>query len=302
MKASLRALVDRMIDYAGLFPPAKLEMEAAVAEFLDIMKSDSGFYVDRFVCPAGDIEALEDALTKHHVNIDNEDASEIAVIAPRLSSAEELKPRIKKLTQQLEEARLPLGTLEMALPGGGNAHAATKAVMKSDLPEFVGQVYLEFGWGSDFAESLHEAASASEDVGFKARTGGVTAEAFPGTEQLAEFIVVCAQLEAPFKFTAGLHEPLRYQDQNLGVMRHGFLNAMVGSTIAVAKDATKAEVRQVLEITDLGAVIVTDEFIQLGDFKVTKDDIDDFWGYFGGFGSCSVAEPVVGLQGLGLLD
>lgn len=302
MKASLRALVDRMIDYAGLFPPAKLEMEAAVVEFLDIIKSDSGFFVDRFVCPAGDIEALEDALTKHHINIDSEESSELAVIAPRLSSVDELKPRVKKLTQQLEEARLPLGTLEMALPGSTNAHVATKAVMKSDLPEFVGQVYLEFGWGSDFADSLHEAASASEEVGFKARTGGITADAFPSSEQLAEFIVVCAQLEAPFKFTAGLHEPLRYHDQELGVMRHGFLNAMIASTMAVAKDATKAEVRQVLDISDPGAVIVTDEFIQLGDFKATKDDIDDFWGYFGGFGSCSVAEPVAGLQRLGLLD
>ena len=72
----------------------------------------------------------------------------------------------------------------------------------------------------------------------KLRTGGVVQDAFPSVEQVAGFILRCAELGVPFKATAGLHHPLRCvhpftyaADSPAGVM-HGFLNLFTAAALA----------------------------------------------------------------------
>src|SRR5262249_28283719 len=58
--------------------------------------------------------------------------------------------------------------------------------------------------------------------GFKLRTGGLEAAAFPPPEQVATTLVSCARWALPFKATAGLHHPLRHFDADLQTPAHGF--------------------------------------------------------------------------------
>src|SRR6478672_1809761 len=56
-----RALLTHLFDYAGVFPPAELPLDEAVAEWRRIRASDDAWLVNRFVARAGtevDVEPL----------------------------------------------------------------------------------------------------------------------------------------------------------------------------------------------------------------------------------------------------
>ena len=49
---SRHALLNELIDYAGLFPPASLDMQAAVRNYAAYQMSDEAWMLGRFVVPA----------------------------------------------------------------------------------------------------------------------------------------------------------------------------------------------------------------------------------------------------------
>ena len=51
-----RILLEGIIDYAGLFPPASVPMSVAVRNFAHYRASGSGWMLGRFVCPANALE------------------------------------------------------------------------------------------------------------------------------------------------------------------------------------------------------------------------------------------------------
>ena len=69
MSRALNTLLDNVIDYAGLFPPAKLDMEAAVSEYLELLNSPESWLVSRFVCTAARLTELADELEAQKAEI-----------------------------------------------------------------------------------------------------------------------------------------------------------------------------------------------------------------------------------------
>jgi hypothetical protein len=58
VKPSLRAVLDSLIDYAGLFPPASLSMEKAVENYARYRREPHAFALGRFVVPAARLEEV----------------------------------------------------------------------------------------------------------------------------------------------------------------------------------------------------------------------------------------------------
>src|SRR5436853_477841 len=58
MSPSLRALLDRLIDYAGLFPPAKLSLDQAIRNYAGYRRGPQAWMLGRFVVPAGRLDEL----------------------------------------------------------------------------------------------------------------------------------------------------------------------------------------------------------------------------------------------------
>src|SRR5882757_4734763 len=56
--AALRALLSGLIDYAGMFPPAKLSLAEAAKNFLEYMSGRHAWMLGRFVVPAAQLEEL----------------------------------------------------------------------------------------------------------------------------------------------------------------------------------------------------------------------------------------------------
>lgn len=293
MRSSLRSLLDHPIDYAGLFPPAQYSMKVAVTEYLGVLASSDQWIVDRFVCHV-------DRLAELRKTIEGMKADTVRVTVIGSESTQE---SIEKIKSASEDGHILVEAYEVKVPQGTELTPIVRGLKK--LPSQIGQdgidVYLEVGWGEGMVDAIHDAASLFEDAGFKARTGGTEASAFPSVPDLAAFISEVSSLECPFKFTAGIHDPVRHYDEDLGVYRHGFLNVMLAAALATTQDLNRREIETVLEIDDPSKMHFGMDDIRVGEHWLEAEQIDAFWDVFGGFGSCSVEEPLDGLRRLGLL-
>jgi len=287
MNAALRTLLERSIDYAGLFPPASLGIEEALREYHALRRGPEAWIVNRFI-----------AKTDQVADLGETEQLPLALVAAAPEG--QVRAAINQAIETAIEHRA--GSLELRVPGSlevAKEAASTARRHADELSEC--QIYLEFPWGDELTDWLSEALSAWEEVGFKARTGGVTADAFPTPEQLAVFIHEVASLEAPFKFTAGLHQPIRYLDEGLGVHRHGFLNVLGASALAFSAELTRAEIEAILSETDSNAFGPAGSDFRIAGHNLSPDDASMLHNLFGGIGSCSVAEPLDALDQHGWL-
>ena len=115
--------------------------------------------------------------------------------------------------------------------------------------------------------SVEELLSAVEAAGAcaKVRTGGVTAEAIPSVEDVAEFLRACARRGLRMKATAGLHHAVRadhaltYAVDAPRATMHGFVNFFVAAMLAMRGDEKK--VAECLGETSVAAFAAGEEFV-----------------------------------------
>lgn len=285
MDAALEALLDGVIDYAGLFPPAALSMEDAVEEYLEHLDGDEALLVNRFVCPASRLGELSE-----HLDTDAEFA--VTVIGSGLDQLEQDGGAVAAFTERWEDQIVIEGYETRA---GGDPVATLRAIR----PFTNLDCYVEVALGDHLSDWLAELAK-SELVAAKLRTGGLTADSFPTPEQLAGFIGECLDLNLAFKLTAGLHHPVRRLDPATGGMMHGFLNVLIATALAEQHDLNRREIALILREEDPRAFEVTATEVGWRGEMAGLPAIDSMRTLFAGFGSCSVDEPVEDLQALGL--
>ena len=166
---------------------------------------------------------------------------------------------------------------------------------------------LPYGHGSDMAV-YDEAPIEQITSGFaKIRTGGLTPEAIPSSQEVAGFLYAAAARRLPFKATAGLHHPVRaeypltYAPDAPRAVMHGFLNVFVAAAFAWMHTPLPA-LLDILEEADARAFEFRDGELQWRGHGISTGQIEDARANFAhSFGSCSFEEPVEGLRELGLL-
>ena len=307
-KPAVRAAFTQFIDYAGLFPPAKLEMAPALAEYASERRGAFAWMLGRFIVPASRIPELlaagpEPAPLPLSVIID-------AGAEPRawLSNVQERLGRLKEL--QGGEPRIQIEALEIALPplqtqretydaAIGQFAAARNHAGFDALPSFV-ELPRDDRWHGELDSALF--ALSRHRLGAKLRCGGVVPQAFPSTEEVAGFLFAAiGEHRVPVKATAGLHHPSRHLDEGIGAMMHGFLNLLAAAAFARA-GMEPAQLRGIVECEDAAAFGVEEEGLRWKDRRVSTEDLQDVRSKcFISYGSCSFSEPVSDLQGLGIL-
>jgi hypothetical protein len=141
----------------------------------------------------------------------------------------------------------------------------------------------------------------------KARTGGLTADAFPASEQLVRFLRTCVAADVPFKATAGLHHPLRGEyrltyapDSARGTM-FGYLNVFLAAAFLRCGMDDDDAVR-LLEERDQGAFRIEPDEIAWRGHRLDGASIEAARDRaIVSFGSCSFSEPVEEARALGWL-
>ncbi len=292
MTDALARLLHGVIDYAGLFPPAKLTMGEALTNYLRYRSGEAAWIMDRFVCSSARLDELRVAMEGMEI----EDPISISVIGSVGGDwGDGLVHDAEAMTRFMERVgdKADIEAFEIRVPD----HEKLGEYL-IDLRSFNQvDVYCELPWSSVMVDSV--GLIAEQDwLGAKARTGGLDANAFPSSMELATFLQQCVQLELPFKLTAGLHHPIRAYREEVGTKMHGFVNALVATSLLVANDLSTGEVAQVLDCEDQTCFAIQDNVISFGDWKASDEDIEDARSLFAAIGSCSIEEPIQDLKEL----
>ena len=305
---AIQALMNELVDYAGLFPPASLEMEPTVRNYAGYRESHAAPMLGRLIVPVSRFEEFDRAAADLLPPVpDAESADEDPdpwVISALVSSAADVEAveRDLEAIDAFNDRHASEGggaaivdTIELAAPDGDSIDAVLDLLDDDIYP------YFELDWRNDVRGSI--AAIAGLDAAAKIRTGGVTADAHPGVEPLAAFIEACRNAEVPFKATAGLHHPVRAEQASVGAKQFGFLNVFLGALLFHAGRIDGAGLRDVLAEEDPAAFIADNNTMGWRMSRVGVPEILEIRSRFAhAFGSCSFTEPLDDLVTLGLLD
>jgi hypothetical protein len=303
VSASLRTLLDQAIDYAGMFPPCTLALEPALRNQASYVRSSEAWMLNGFVLPVEQFDAARQLLS----DFDPHHPLRVAALGPKTTKADAFLDGLYNTETAIRSFSrydvdlVSISHFEMFLPEDVDSTSlkAARSIV-SELPVF---------WEAppERAEqtiALIARHSSDEDMatfGYKLRTGGVTADAFPTSVQIARALVTAATHQLPAKFTAGLHHPIRQFRDEVKTKMHGFLNVLGAAVLAAEHQWDADQAAMMLEDEDPRSFSFTDDFFAWRDWKIDTERLQYRRKFVRSFGSCSFDEPHYDLRALGLL-
>jgi hypothetical protein len=279
---AIEAALSGLIDYAGLYPPAAMEMRTAVRNYLSYRAGENAWMLGRFIVDLARIEGLREAAgaipAKLRLSVTSASDADFNAIAKHRAAGLCIEAVEIKCNAPLRIARIC-----------------------EQLPNDV-ECCFEIPIAQGCSSTLD--AIAATGARAKLRMGGVVAEAFPSPRKVAERIYLLADRGVAFKATAGLHHPVRsqhrftYEADSPSGMMHGFINVLCAAA-AVRFGAAIRDAERILEEEDAAAFEFADEAIGVHGFRWTADQLREVRQFFTGFGSCSFTEPIRDLEALG---
>ncbi|HUF75855.1 MAG TPA: hypothetical protein VMM35_06235 [Longimicrobiales bacterium] len=294
---SIRTLLATAVDHAGLFPPAGLNMSAAVAAFHDHRHGEHAWMLGSFVVPAGRLKELAEAVEGLGAGALDPWPLSVVVASPE-EGAEAMELVRRRLAHVVRVAAFEVRPIEAQTMREKHAHLSGQAYEGVRL-------YYEVPLDERTEARLDAVAAVAAHA--KVRTGGVTADAFPARGALVRFMRACAERDLAFKATAGLHHPfpgsypLTYEPASACARMHGFLSLALTAGLLRADDVDDAEAVTSLAGGAGDLVGLDDGLSWLGHRLAHADVVDLRRAFFHSFGSCSFSEPVEELREAGLL-
>jgi hypothetical protein len=294
-----RALLAGIVDYAGLFPPASLDLPTAARNYAAYLACGDAWMLGRFVVPIARLDEL---------------AAELPDVVDRHSGG--ASPwRVSALFSESGDAAAEVGrarafnaahhrsvvidSLEGRIATPNSIAGAARAA-RGEFTLFV-EVPLDATLPSRLA-AVREAGACA-----KVRTGGVTAGAFPPSDTLLRFIAGCVEAKLPFKATAGLHHPLRgsyrltYDAGAASGSMFGFLSVFL-ATAFLRAGLPLARAAEVLDEADPAAFTLSDDGMSWRGSTLDAAGLRAMRASAAlSFGSCSFREPVDALRRLGMI-
>jgi hypothetical protein len=320
MPPALRALLDGLVDYAGLFPPARLPLDPALRLYARYRTEPDAWMLGRFIVPVGQLTAL-DAYADLFAE---RPPFRFSVLArPEAGTRKDYLEDVETARRWEEEhaGRVAADRFEMKLPSALTTDGPALADLFDALAEAFAwragepaRGYFEvdlLGAGQDRAvEAVAEAVAAHnrrdgrDTVGLKFRCGGVTPDAFPSVDALARALASARDAGAPFKATAGLHHPVRHFAEEVSAPMHGFLNVFGGALLAFQHGFDARALARVLADEDAAHFRFDGGgFWWTDGWSVPAEAVAEGRARFAtSYGSCSFDEPREDLRALGLLE
>ena len=266
-------MLRRLIDDAGLFPPARLAMPDAVAAHLATRSGPYADLVGRFLLPASLLDEFDEALPITFTG----GPVQVGLIADQGVDA------LRATLDWASDPAFDVVLFEVPAPSSDPKVVEDTIARLAGLGDAFVELPRTKGWVDHLPRNL--AAVRRAGFGAKLRTGGLTADAFPTEAEVAEFIAAAVRAEVGFKLTAGLHNALRHTDPTTRFEHHGFLN--------VALAAAKPDEAE-RWLAERDGQVIADQ-IRVIDSPLVRSR-------WQAFGSCSIDEPVEDLVTLGLLE
>lgn len=295
MMTVTRALLERLIDYAGLFPPAGLTMPAAVTNFAAYQRRPDHWALGRLVVPASRLPEFEAAVTELSPSdrlgtrwpvtalLGADPTADLELIAGFNERHQHGGPQVLSLEAR---AGTPARVAELAAMAGPGRELYLELPLSGDLPALTAAVKLA-------------------GIRAKMRAGGVTAEDFPAADAVVAFLFACAAQRLPFKATAGLHHPVRgpapltYEPGSPRATMFGYLNLLLAATLAW-HGRPESEARALLTREERESLRLDGQTLAWGGVEFGVAEIAEARREFAlAIGSCSFTEPLDEIQALG---
>ena len=287
---ALHALLESLVDYAGLFPPAALDMQTAAASYAQYREGEFSWMLGKFIVPAVRLQELASYLP------DSSSLWSLSVLVgpdyehDSIAIHEFLRSNGERATVDAIEGKVSteddLVRMARVIPPGVAGYAEVPLSGDDDR-------LLALVWDTQMRA--------------KVRTGGLTNDAFPSAVALARFLRACASMRLPFKATAGLHHPIRcvrpltYEKDSPTGLMHGFVNLFLAAAF-VRLGMGESEVVQILEAEDASEFAFDDETARWRMHPISTEDLRSTRREFAiSFGSCSFEDPICDLKSLNLI-
>lgn len=319
MTRSLRTLLAGLIDYAGLYPPTKLEMAPACEAFARHARGEFEFALGRFICPVSRLPEFSECAAalmpgtfatsgyREHANATRPWGVSVILDQPLPDSLEPSLDEIDAFNAHHADERNGLAkidSVELKVASPLEIDDVLDALPDDLFPFF------EFDLAGDprgYAAALAGNAD-SGGAAAKLRCGGVKPEMIPPPEKVAEAIVALAAADVPFKATAGLHHPCRamqnltYEKAPPRAVMHGFINVFLGAALARAHRLDAKRLTAILNEQEPGAFSFTDDRATWRDLSIDAASLAKARETFAlSYGSCSFDEPFEDLRTLGMI-
>lgn len=303
--ASLRALLANAIDYAGLFPPANLALAPALGNYAEYVRLPDAWMLSTFVLPVAEFDAAWRSLSQ----FDDTYVLRVSALGPRTDGAAAFLESLAAAMESIDSFAKVCGPvasidqLEMALP------AELDAELLQRMRSILAHSKLNAFWEAPMKTAARaieliaqsNATDPARKFAFKLRTGGVKAEAFPSSAEIAGALVAAAKNRVPIKFTAGLHHPVRLFHESVQTKMHGFLNVLGAGVLAAEHQWNEEQTAQMLDDESPGSFSFDDEFFCWREWEISTGRISELRKFVTSLGSCSFEEPREDLRALKLL-
>jgi hypothetical protein len=286
-----------------MFPPCALALEPALLNQATYVRSPEAWMLNGFVLPIEQFDATKQFLSK----FDPQHPLRVAALGPKTTKAESFLDGLGKAEMAIRSFsepdvdRISISHLEMFLPDDVNSASLTKA------SAIVGELSVFWEAPPERAEQTialiakYNSDEGTATFGYKLRTGGVTADAFPTSEEIARALVTAATHQLPIKFTAGLHHPVRQFRDEVKAKMHGFLNVLGAAVLSAEHQWDANQAGMMLEDEDPSSFSFANDFFAWRDWKIDTKRLEYRRKFVRSFGSCSFDEPCDDLRALNLL-
>ena len=281
---ALETLLSDLFDYAGLFPPAGLDVRDALTNYRLYARGRHAVALGRFVVDLPRIPDLLDALGTAQQTV------RVSLVAPPEFDPASLA--------QLFDQGLQIESIEIK----AGYPAQVERLARSMPPAITTYFEVPAGTSNDMLSAIADSGARA-----KIRVGGLVAEAFPSPSAVTGLLESLIACRIPFKATAGLHHPLRschpftYLPGSPSGLMHGFINLLCAVALlhsgASAADATLA-----LDERNRAAFAFSADTLRWRMHIFTSDQLRAAReNCLISIGSCSFTEPLSDLEALGWL-
>ena len=300
---SLKLFLTKLIDYAGLFPPANLNLIPALKNYRTYIECEDYWIMSQFIIPVNELENISDSEMEI---FNNKFQLDLSILSGNLfNDIDKLKSFKSKYSNKIAfsglESRIgKIAELQELL-------SSTIFTINNENLNLA--TFFELPYGDDWVENMQIAVKTISDFnkknqsnfGFKLRCGGIKAEMFPEPPFVSNAIIHCIKNDVPMKFTAGLHHPIRHYNESVKTKMYGFINIFIGGMLAKKYNLSPSELTEILIDENENNFSFTNDLIIWDKLKLNKDQIMNYRKYnFISYGSCSFDEPRKDLTNLGI--
>lgn len=319
MVKPLYTLLYRIIDYAGMFPPANLELTKAFDNFKDYVAGEHSWLLNRFIIPVTQLNDFAELYRQNEYK---------NIFFSYLLSKIDNK---REFFLTLEDELKAIQNFEKLFPSPSNGSLYFELTCpreivdgnKQSLRDFVKnttraiantrnttyKVFYELPvvkfdetMFRYFIEYLAIENLNGYPTHFKLRAGGTRKEHFPSSETVAKVLLALKEFGVGFKATAGLHHPFKYFDSKLETKVHGFLNLFSAAALVYIYPLDFESLFILLDEANEKNFVFSESEINYRNWEIGLAEIEKVRKEFAfSYGSCSFIEPVDDLKKLQLL-